>query len=213
MKHDPWKILGDGGKVAVAAWLIVFAYNLLSAPRNLLVEAEAHAKQENDASSVEIKALSTEKDSLKSSVAEAKTACAVKDGINQTLQKQNRDQQSTIDGCLSQAMKLLTPEALKITPVFFDNDTSNAVVWKSRWILLTNKTVTPVSMVVSCNAVLDSVDVSPIGGTMMGSAGNKLGPSAWGSNIQSPAWAPTAPLLARVSHRGRDSIVCSFNLR
>lgn len=41
--------------------------------------------------------------------------CAVKDGINQTLQQQNRDEQVLIAGCQSQALKLLVPEELKVT--------------------------------------------------------------------------------------------------
>jgi hypothetical protein len=87
-------------------------------------------------------------ETLKTQTANLGQQCAVKDGVNQTLQTQNRDQQSTIDGCLSQAMKLLTPEELKVTPIFSDADNSNAAIRTVRWILLVKKVVTPVRMVV-----------------------------------------------------------------
>ena len=47
--------------------------------------------------------------------AELRQDFAVKEAVNDTLQKQNRDQQNTINGCLSQAIKMIGPEPLKIT--------------------------------------------------------------------------------------------------
>lgn len=75
-------------------------------------------------------------------IAKLTTECAVKDGVNQTLQGQNRDQQSTINGCLSQAIKLLTPEALKITAIGFDvTEDAKATIKSARTLLITNKIV------------------------------------------------------------------------
>lgn len=140
---------------------------------------------------------------------------ASKEAVAQTLQKQNRDQQSTIDGCLSQAMKLLTPEEQKTTPNFFDNNNStNVAIRTARWILLTNEALTPVRMVIQCDKYLESASAHPIGGgAMMGSGSSRLARNAWENNIQSPAWTPAQPFIATVSYRGDEQIVCSFVAR
>jgi hypothetical protein len=111
-------------------------------------------------------------------------------------------------------MKLLTPEQLKVTPVFFDSDNSNAAKRTVRWILLVNRVVTPVNMVVACNAIIQSVSISPIGAKVsLQSGSSRLGPTTWQSEIDSPVWGPTAPFLATVLYRGSEEIVCSFNPR
>jgi hypothetical protein len=138
--------------------------------------------------------------------------CEAKEGVNETLQHQNRDQQSTINGCLSQAMKLLTPAELKVTPVLMDPVAPNPATTNTQWILLANKTVTPVRMVVSCTADIESVVVSPIGSAFMGGSG-KLNSRSWETIIHSPAWSPTLPLQATISYKGKGDMACSFNPR
>jgi hypothetical protein len=138
---------------------------------------------------------------------------AVREAVSQTLQRQNRDQQSTINGCLSQAMKLLTPEAQKTTVIFFDRDDSNVAIRTTRWLLLTNKPITPVRMAVQCDAYIQSANIGPISSGSMSSGPSRLGPNTWQTDIQSPAWTPTAPLMAIVHYRGGQDVTCGFVLR
>jgi hypothetical protein len=231
-RHDSWKaaiinwkeVFGTGAIIALAAWVLVFLGHLIAAPYGLHTEIEAQKKQssqESDRHTQELsstfaserKRLADDSRVWQAKATETKNECAIKEGISQTLQKQNRDQQATINGCLSQAMKLLAPEEFKMTPVFFDEDYSNAVIRKARWILITNKLVTPVRMLIQCDKYLESAYSGPVSGASMGSGGNRLAPNVWSSEIQSPAWTPTLPFLATVSYRGGGDIVCSFTPR
>ena len=138
---------------------------------------------------------------------------AVKDAISQTLQKQNRDQQSTINGCLSQAMKLLTPEPPKTTILPIDvADNRDPALKSTRFILLTNKTITPVRVVISCDAYIERVSLLPIGSAVLGGGGTRFSDRIFQSMIQSPAWTPSQPILATVEHHKEDSPKCSFGL-
>ena len=136
--------------------------------------------------------------------------CAVKEGINNTLQKQNRDQQGTINGCLSQAMKLLTPEEQKITPLILHSDQTHKTI---EWIALINKTIQYPRIVVACNRPVVSADLQMVGGT--GSLGGpiRLSQFAWEIQITEPPWSPIHPFYAKLAYSGDIGIGCSFTLR
>src|ERR1035437_1870328 len=68
------------------------------------------------------KQMSDKQNDFLGQIGDLQSGVAVKEAVSQTLQKQNRDQQSTINGCLSQAMKLMTPELLKIWVWLLWND-------------------------------------------------------------------------------------------
>lgn len=148
---------------------------------------------------------------------ELRTGCAVKDGINQTLQNQNRDQQTTINGCLTQAMKLLTPVEQKITPVFLDQDFETLATRKMRWLVVTNKVITPVHVVANCTqgvTYMNSADLSILGGgstgIQMGNENGRLSSSQW--ELKEPgSWSPESPLLVTIKYIGQQSVVCGFN--
>jgi len=90
------------------------------------------------------------KDEARQQIGELKTECAVKEGINQTLQKQNRDEQLLIAGCQTQAMKLLAPQPLTVTPMLLDRDDHNPDERIMRWLILTNRTITPTHVAAFC---------------------------------------------------------------
>jgi hypothetical protein len=137
------------------------------------------------------------------------------EGRNQVLDKQNRDEQVLIAGCQSQALKLLTPEAEKMSVLSLDNDSGdNVAVHKSRWILLINKTLTPAKMVVSCNRVVESMTASVVGSPNMTNGSTRLAPNAWESDVLSPAWTTTNAMLISVSYRGStDGMGCQIDHR
>lgn len=196
----------------------VFLCYLIAAPHGLYMEAEAKRKVASadcEKRTADLTAIiKAERDVSTATAAELRANIATREGITETLQKQNVDQQSTINGCLSQAMKLLTPEQQKTTPIYFDNNSStNVAIRTARWILLTNKPVTPVRMIIQCDKYLQSASAGPIAGVMLGSGSNRLTSYAWENNIQSPAWTPTLPFLATVSYRGGEEITCSFVVR
>jgi hypothetical protein len=201
-------VVGWMGLFLISAVLTVYDdhQNLTGAASRIKTEAEAKRLKLTE------QMRSTEK-ALNHQVVELQTSYAVKEGINQTLQKQNRDQQNTINGCLSQAMKFLSPEPQKIAAIVFDHDESNEVK-KIRWLVVSNKTITPVLMNVVCDRVLEDGVARIVGNSgMLGRGTGKVAPEILGIDISAPSWSPTSPLLVAMSYRGDANISCSFNLR
>jgi hypothetical protein len=98
-------------------------------------------------------------------------------------------------------------------PLVLDNDATNAPLRKVRWLVISNKTVTPVMMTVVCDRSIEEGDVWVVGtGAMIGGAA-KLAPQVLQVGVSTPAWSPTSPLLVTLSYRGDEKITCSFNLR
>lgn len=157
------------------------------------------------------KMLQSTKDSLNASLTDLKVQCGIKEGMNLTLQKQNRDQQNTINHCQEDAINLLTPQAQKTTVVFFGRDDSKSSP-QARFLLLTNTAVTPVRMNVICNWSMQSVSVTPVNAGVMGGT-SRLNSTTWETNIDSPTWSPTLPLLATINYEHGGDLNCSFLLK
>jgi hypothetical protein len=71
-------------------------------------------------------------------------------------------------------MKLLTPVAQKITPVFLDRgepESENVAVRTMRWLVITNKVITPVHINAVCTigvTYINSADLRVLGNTTLG---------------------------------------------
>lgn len=114
-------------------------------------------------------------------------SCAKVEGANGILTKQTADQQNTINNCQTQALKLLTPETQKITPLVLQDETTNTTDHKAKFLVLTNKVITPVRMIVGCNRPIKEGSASILGsGVMTGGASNQS-PTVLGVSIDSPA--------------------------
>jgi hypothetical protein len=155
---------------------------------------------------------------LQSIIGGLRTDVAVRDGVNQTLQKQNRDEQVLIAGCQSQALKLLIPPDQKITPILFDRDFQTLGIRKMRWLVLTNKSFTPVHIATLCNIgvnIMQSADVDVLGGSTgikFGGAGGRLSSTAW--ELRDPGtWSPESPLMVTITYAGQENVACSFTPR
>ena len=133
---------------------------------------------------------------------------------NQTLEKQNRDEQVLIAGCQSEALKGLMPEPRRVTPLILDSDvTTNEMNKRARWIVLVNKTLTPIRFNVECNNRLNDVQLATIPEGPIGFRSGRLNDRAWQFELITPAWGPTSPLLITTTWRGGigNDLVCSFN--
>lgn len=220
-QHEGWRsvmrgwlvVLGKGTIVALAAWVAVFFYQLIRAPSEMYAESEARTVTTSTSSAQAKLNWATEMAQLRDSIAEARGECAATKGVNQTLQNQSRDQQSTINGCLSQAMKLLTPGPLEWTPKAFEVDRSNSTISVSRWLIFTNKTVPSVDMVITCDSEIQQLSGKVVGDASNAGSGARLSDKSWELRVTSPAWEPTAPVLVNISTRGSGVLTCSFNRR
>jgi hypothetical protein len=142
--------------------------------------------------------------------------CAKKDGVAETLQTQNRDQQNTINNCQTEALKLLTPVDQKTTSLIFDNSVdSNGNATVSRFVLLTNKPVSPVQIKVQCDHYLDSVSLGPIGSPSgaMGESSRIAGNTFVTEKVTTPPWTPTQPYVLNVKYLGPGTMKCGVDLR
>lgn len=74
------------------------------------IEEHDHLMSETDQFVAAVASFSQYKTDCEKRVNGLSQDVAVREAISQTLQQQNRAQQNSINGCLSQAMKLLQPE-------------------------------------------------------------------------------------------------------
>jgi hypothetical protein len=210
-----------GFAVAGAAWTGLFLWSVVTVTYGDHEDLNKHIAQIRRESKQTASGLIEDKrqqsntiSSLNGKISSLGQECAVKDGINQTLQKQNRDQQSSINGCLNQAITLLRPEPERMTALVLDSDFASTDVRRTRWLLLINRTTTPVNLVTACEGVeIESVDVHVVGTSIMAGGSSRLTQNMWQTNITMPAWGPTSPLIDTIQYHGTENSVCSFNRR
>jgi hypothetical protein len=168
--------IGDAGwgvALTLGAWMLLFAYSVIATiyqdHKHFVNEAHALGTKLESERTQSAQELNTETQRLQAEITNVKTQCAVSDGVNKTLEKQNRDEQVLISGCQSEALKLLAPVAMKITPVVFDQTSQGVVTRTVRWIVMTNKSLTPVHLNTICSQGMSeiySVSVTILGGAM-----------------------------------------------
>jgi hypothetical protein len=152
--------------------------------------------------------------SLQGQISDWRAKCSGLEGANGVLGSQNRAQQNTINNCQSQALKLLTPEGFNIVPIVLEGTKASIDEQHIKWLLLTNKTITPVNLVVTCAKRLTSISAEVIGGGPALSGGNeKFSDVQYEINISSPAWSPKTPLILNVSYIGDQDMTCRFDER
>lgn len=173
----------------------------------------ARSQEQRIAIKVEAQKLQVQTDSDAKNITACQNQVSRMGGQNDTLNKQNHDQQDTINNCQAQALKLLAPEPFKITPVLLDPATPGVDLQSPRWLLITNKTVTPIDLIVQCSRRIISVSGQVLGGggsIQLGGSARKLADNEYELSIASPAWSPITPLSATVSYSGGEFITCNF---
>lgn len=184
------------------SWRIFLTFFVFAVFQSWQVEYRSRVGRERDLTESHFQ-LETTRSALSSD-------CARKDGAVQSLQQQNRDQQSTINGCLSQAMKLLTPEQRHITALIWDEGDGSI-----EYLLLTN-TPAPMQIQVRCDFDLQNVRIHPVNrlGLMIGTP-SPIRSSSRAYNVGYPGvWSPTSPARVQVFYnreQRRDAFTsCSF---
>jgi hypothetical protein len=132
----------------------------------------------------------------------------------ETLEKQSRDQQTTINGCLSQAMKLLTPEAPR-TVLLMDRiqPNPNSAKWSQELIVLTNRTVIGASGRIICDKAFNQIRLRIAGArAYMNTGASKVAANAADFSVGSPNWSPTAPLVFTIFHDDEGPGECRMAL-
>jgi hypothetical protein len=155
-------------------------------------------------------------DSLNREYAKLDSRCQYQSGVADTLQKQNRDQQNTINRCQEDAIKRIVPEperhyVAEILPI-----KSKLRQPIKTYIFTTNKPITPAVILVSCDRPIDDV-TGVLAGTMTvtATAPVKLSefPNIWTFSISSPEWTTETPVVIQFSYAGNEEPKCTFARR
>jgi hypothetical protein len=109
---------------------------------------------------------------------------------------------------------LLAPEPFNIVPIILEPSNNGVGIQHVKWLLIVNKTITPVHLIVLCNKRPTSVSAEILGGGPQLSGGNqKLTEYQHEINITSPAWGPKTPMVLDLSYNGDQNMVCQFQER
>jgi hypothetical protein len=137
--------------------------------------------------------------------------CQYKSGVLDTLTNQNRDQQNTINSCQTQALKLLTPPSLEMTPFMINDEGSSDHSGHAEFIVLTNLPVTPVRMTINCDRPIQWTQDSILGTSIVNTERTFDGtPNKTTVEIESPPWTAKSPLKVVVFYAGKTGIKCEF---
>lgn len=142
-----------------------------------------------------------------------KSQCQYQAGVRDTLDKQNRDQQNTINNCQSEALKLLAPKPQKLTGLVWSNSVTEGVERKDIFLLITNKLVAPVRIDGGCDVPLKSVSAAPVGISTYSGGATLPNPMLIVINFSTPGWSPQSPIRLDVEYTNVRRANCSFIVR
>jgi len=207
-----------GFAVATIAWASLFAWCVVKTSyddhqqlsrrvRELLNVVAGGARAQADA-------LRAVREPLLSELNQTKQSCAEMKGANSALEKQTLAQQSTINNCQTQALKLLSPTPLNLTILYIPTEASHSDgQLTAKYILLTNQMITPVRAEFRCDRPIITGYASMLGsGAQLG--GSSITPEQTLTiGIDSPVWAATSPMLLVVKVADGNAPNCTFTRR
>lgn len=153
------------------------------------------------------------RDDLGGRLSELKQSCAKTEGANGALVKQASDQQITINNCQTEALKLLVPEALSVTPLTWGDEVKNGVDHHVSYVVLTNKAITPVRMMVICDHPLKSGNTWVMGSGLLSGGGTVTNRNVFDVSIDTPAWTQKSPLRIDLDYTSSSTITCNFRVK
>lgn len=204
-----------GFAVAGVAWASLFLWCAVTTTYNdhmdLAKRTQTLHRLLGESEQRERDSVQTVRSEFGSQVSSLKENCAKIEGANGALVKQTTDQQGTINNCQTQALKLLAPDPMKVTPIVLEPPTGSGIgVHNMKWLVLVNRTITPINLAVVCQRGFESGQASIAGsGTRIGGA-SKVTDTQYQVNISSPAWGPQSPLIFEMSYYGSEDNACSF---
>jgi hypothetical protein len=212
---ENWKNAPKAGLVALAlAYGLLFFYCTVTTTYadHIGLNHRIKALRKTVDSSAEEKknAVAAVKQDLDGRLSALKESCARVEGANAVLTRQTVDQQGTINNCQTEAIKLLAPEPLQLRPFLWSDEVLSQVNHKTTFVIIANKTITPVRLLVECDVLLNQGTASIVG------AGAYIG----GSEIQqrknlfvqinTPAWSNDTPLRVDIEYVSARAARCSF---
>ena len=174
-------------------------------------------------------ALISVRQELGSQISDLQQSCAEMRGANGVLTKQTIDQQSSINSCQTQALKLLTPEPQKLTILTWEDKNLSGSDHQTTYLLLTNKEVNPTRIDGSCDVNLATTSAKPVENMPYSGGANIIQHFPQPSSIRYnqplieatlfqivfslPAWEPTEPIRLDITYKSSRPALCHFNVR
>ena len=135
----------------------------------------------------------------------------------QNLQQQitTNSQQDSLNRCIVALGSAIRPERLRTEAWYVGTVVEKRNpqhLYMGTWVGMTNKIVTPIRLLVTCEGNVADVGgwVLGTGGMMSGGWGGRFSPKKYGMGITSPSWTPANPLLVTVYADQRDLGTCKF---
>lgn len=169
-------------------------------------------RRNSDSLSSQNYSLSKKIDSISSTCTADKNQLRVADAADKsradTLSAQNRDQQNTINNCQTQALNLLTPKPFKQTvlTMLTNEPAPLPPLDRAEIMLLSNKSIEPVNMRITCNHDIRKLMFHILGKSNMTMGRQvRVAANTIDLNIQSPPWDMETALWIRIDHEGPNS--------
>jgi hypothetical protein len=152
-------------------------------------------------------ALQQQHDVLDQDLKTTKEQLAQRDGTIGALHNQLQDQQSTINRFIGELGDRILPAPHRIVALLLEKNREAKTV---KWIVLTNRVVTPLRMPVGCDGGVTQTRASIIGAGVQHGGSSKISGNKWEISIGFPAWGPSSPLLIEITHVAAEHGPCTF---
>ena len=137
--------------------------------------------------------------------------CSYQAGVVDTLGRQNRDQQNSINNCQNQALHLLVPPNLQIDAFLLGDIKMKGDQADAQFIVITNKPISPTRLKIMCTRPILGAQALPVEqGTTIGSFGKEPKGNTVEVGFDAPAWTPRSPIKVDVNHSGALGASCTF---
>jgi len=215
MKANLKRATGIGFAALGVGYTLVFAWCVVTTTFNDHIALatrvhDLHSAVDGDKAH-EVASIQEVRTSLGGQLSELKEKCAKTEGANGILAKQAADQQGTINNCQSQAIKLMEPTAFSYDAMPFESTPENGNQ-KSTWLIVTNKSQTPVLFTVTCTSEILSLDAGIVAQQYAGRA-SRYTDKEWTFRISSPAWTPHAPIVVHTVTKGEGVLSCEYGAK
>ena len=142
--------------------------------------------------------------------------CQYQSGVVDTLGKQNRDQQNTINHCQQDAIKLIAPPPEHHAIIQIFQETPPPGFKLSTFLFTTNRVLTPTTITASCDRPVRDFEGFVSGTKMMISSPAVQVPNSppdrnWEFAISTPPWTPDTPIVIEFAYEGTQEPLCVFN--
>ena len=196
-------------KSTLKVWAYILVAFLMGHTLDLVYRNTSSLSENNQTLS---QTISTDTSKCEIEKAELRIAGATDKSRADTLSKQNIDQQSTINNCQTQAIKLLTPTPEIVIGVPLMEASGAQPIAITLYAVVTNKVVSRVALNITCDLPIEikSSEYFPRTDFGVKYPPEKISPRSSTLYIDAPAWTPDHAIVMQIGHATGTNITCKF---